>query len=99
MGRVLCGAGMVLLLSLSMAPAAAAQPVEEDSQDLEWRWERFRTWQYVATPAMILTAGGLYFLGPTPARHLDRPVLFDAPIQDALRLEDRETRSVVQGLS
>jgi hypothetical protein len=71
---------------------------DDPDQDIHWRWARFRTWQYVATPAMALTAGALRFFGPTP-RHLDYPILFDEPVQDALYLEDHDARSTLRMLT
>jgi membrane-associated phospholipid phosphatase len=76
---------LITFVILGATATAHAEP-------LEWKWQRFQTWEYVATGTVTAGLFASYLLAPTtPRRH--GPVLFDEPVRDALLPETDAAKS------
>jgi hypothetical protein len=68
---------------------------------VKWRpeWNRFQTWEYVATAAVLGTGFYLRFGTGTPPDNFRGGVLFDEPLIDRAALENRGNRRFVKTMT
>lgn len=72
---------------------------EPDSPPLQWHWQRFRAWEYVATGAAL--GGGLVlrFVAPAPSADWTGGILMDDWIQDHTAIQGLKARQNVKTMT
>ena len=76
----------------SASPAPSVSPVP---RQLEWRWHRFRTWEYPVTAAALGVASYLRIAGPRPGPDWTGGVLADDWVEDHTAIQNLAKRKVV----
>ena len=66
-----------------LATAIVLAASDAHGAPLEWKWQRFETWEWVATAGVSAALFTSYVVAATTPR-THGPVLFDAPVRDAL---------------
>ena len=99
-------AGVVLLALLFLLPSFALAEQPESTPDgpvmsgekLRWNYPRFSTADWVVTGLFTGAALGMQFISPLETK-LERGLLFDDDVQDAIALQDMEDQRTVRSLS
>ena len=72
----------------SDASDASTPPAGSSRPPLEWRWPRFRAWEYPVTAAALGAAAYLRFAGPRPSADWTGGVLVDDWVQDRTAIQN-----------
>jgi hypothetical protein len=89
------------LLSTFVILCATTATAGAHAEPLQWKWQRFQTWEYVATGTVTAALFTSYLIAPTKPR-VHGPVLFDEPVRNALLPETqggRDTATMVSNFT
>jgi len=102
MPRTIHSATTLLLLTAALccpALAHAATPSASAGPPLEWKWQRFRAWEYPASAAALGLAFYLRFAGPTPSADWKGGILFDDWVSERASIQSTTQRRRVAKLT